>query len=407
MIEIDVLSELLTEKEKSNPDYIQQMTDHICNYLITDKDHLRKAYNYYNGVVDKDQYRAIEENYGIGSPTSIQFIPLIKRHVDALIGRHLQTRVTPKITCKDKETLSNIHRQKQLEVKKLHINSIKESLHNNIVYHFMTPEEKQQNKPPIDIASDQALKKQQEDFDRNFISEYELAAQHMLRFLSQSKNIDLDNKKKILILDLLVTGECFYKVTIPKIGETPDIEVLNPIDVFYEKNVNSPYVKDSTRAAIRRYMNKQQIISKYGDKLSREDIKRIDSQIRIGNDYSANVMYIRSPEGSIVSNVGVSTTDAAYDNDISKIYNNYYPVYEVEWLSNTEVEEDGKRFFRTDRYEAVRIGTNIYIELGKSEHVVRSIEHPNRCTLSINGMAYSDRNGRPFSLVIATMPLQD
>ena len=118
-------------------------------------------------------------------------------------------------------------------------------------------------------------------------------------------------------------------------------------------------------------------------------------------------MYIRSPEGSIVSNVGVSTTDAAYDNDISKIYNNYYPVYEVEWLSNTEVEEDGKRFFRTDRYEAVRIGTNIYIELGKSEHVVRSIEHPNRCTLSINGMAYSDRNGRPFSLVIATMPLQD
>ena len=349
----------------------------------------------------------LKKNYGIGSPTSIQFIPLIKRHVDALIGRHLQTRVTPKITCKDKETLSNIHRQKQLEVKKLHMNSIKESLHNNIVYHFMTPEEKQQNKPPIDIASDQALKKQQEDFDRNFISEYELAAQHMLRFLSQSKNIDLDNKKKILMLDLLVTGECFYKVTIPKIGETPDIEVLNPIDVFYEKNVNSPYVKDSTRAAIRRYMNKQQIISKYGDKLSREDIKRIDSQIRIGNDYSANVMYIRSPEGSIVSNVGVSTTDAAYDNDISKIYNNYYPVYEVEWLSNTEVEEDGKRFFRTDRYEAVRIGTNIYIELGKSEHVVRSIEHPNRCTLSINGMAYSDRNGRPFSLVIATIPLQD
>ena len=27
------------------------------------------------------------------------------------------------------------------------------------------------------------------------------------------------------MLDLLVTGECFYKVTIPKIGETPDIEV--------------------------------------------------------------------------------------------------------------------------------------------------------------------------------------
>lgn len=110
MDKIDILSELLTEKQKSDTDYIQRMTDYICNSLIIDKDHLRKAYNYYNGVIDKDQYRAIEENNGVGSPTSVEFIPLIKRHVDALIGRHLQTRVTPKITCKDKETLSNIHR---------------------------------------------------------------------------------------------------------------------------------------------------------------------------------------------------------------------------------------------------------------------------------------------------------
>jgi len=93
------------------------MTDHICSSLVIDKDHLRKAYNYYNGIIDRDQYRAMEENYGVGSPTSIEFIPLIKKHVDALIGRHLQTRVKPKITCKDKATLIDIHRQKQLLIK--------------------------------------------------------------------------------------------------------------------------------------------------------------------------------------------------------------------------------------------------------------------------------------------------
>ena len=184
-------------------------------------------------------------------------------------------------------------------------------------------------------------------------------------------------------------------------------EVLNPIDVFYEKNVNSPYVKDSTRAVVRRYMNKQQIISKYGSKLSKEDIERIDTQIRVGTDYSSNVIYVRSSNGSIVSNTGVASSESFYDNDISRIYNSYYPVYEVEWLTNTEVEEGEKKFFRTDRYEAIRIGNDIYIDLGKSENVVRSIEHPNRCSLSINGMSYSDRNGKPFSLVIATIPLQD
>lgn len=407
MTDVNILSELLSEKQKSQSDYIQKMTDHICSSLVIDKDHLRKAYNYYNGIIDRDQYRAMEENYGVGSPTSIEFIPLIKKHVDALIGRHLQTRVKPKITCKDKATLIDIHRQKQLLIKEQETKRLKEQLHNNIMYSFMSDEEKQQKKPPIDIATEQQLKKMAEEIDRDFVSEYELAAQNVLTFIGQNKSIDIDNKKKTLMLDLLVTGECYYKVSLWNKGETPDVEVLNPLDVFYEKNPNSPYVKDSTKVAVRRFMNKQQIISRYGDRMSKEDIEHLDGQLRVGQDYSSNVIYVRTQTGGLVSNVGVATVDSMYDNDLSRIYSSYYEVFEVEWLSNTKVKENGKEFYRTDRYEAVRIGQNIYIELGKSEHIIRSVEHPNRCSLSVNGMAYSDRNGRPFSLVIATIPLQD
>lgn len=32
---------------------------------------------------------------------------------------------------------------------------------------------------------------------------------------------------------------------------------------------------------------------------------------------------------------------------------------------------------------------------------------PNNCTLSVNGMFYSDRNGNPFSIMLATADLQD
>ena len=59
------------------------------------------------------------------------------------------------------------------------------------------------------------------------------------------------------------------------------------------------------------------------------------------------------------------------------------------------------------RHEGVKIGDEIYITRGESEMVTRSISHPKECTLSINGIFFSDRNGDPFSIVLNTMDLQD
>jgi hypothetical protein len=56
----------------------------------------------------------LEENYGIGQPTSVEFIPLIKKHIDALVGEYLDLPILPKVSCKDEETINNIFREKQL-----------------------------------------------------------------------------------------------------------------------------------------------------------------------------------------------------------------------------------------------------------------------------------------------------
>jgi len=58
----------------------------------------------------------LEENYGIGNPTSVEFIPLIKKHVDALVGEYLGTPILPKVSCKDSATLSKINREKELKI---------------------------------------------------------------------------------------------------------------------------------------------------------------------------------------------------------------------------------------------------------------------------------------------------
>ena len=62
---------------------------------------------------------------------------------------------------------------------------------------------------------------------------------------------------------------------------------------------------------------------------------------------------------------------------------------------------------RLTRHEGVKIGEEIYICRGESEYITRSISNPTDCTISVNGLFFSDRNGNPFSLVLSTASLQD
>ena len=80
-----------------------------------------------------------------------------------------------------------------------------------------------------------------------------------------------------------------------------------------------------------------------------------------------------------------------------------YPVYETEWIDTERVKGEDKQF----RYSTVRIGQDIYILNGKDEESIRSISTPNECTLESNGIYYTSRTGKPYSLVLETADLQD
>ena len=80
--------------------------------LVYEKTKMIKAYNYYHGRRDPDQFNHLEENYGIGTPTSVKFVPLVRKHVDVLVGEYLTIPVLPKVSCKDSDTLSKINQDK-------------------------------------------------------------------------------------------------------------------------------------------------------------------------------------------------------------------------------------------------------------------------------------------------------
>ena len=381
-----------------NKELLVKKTDLAISELVYDKEKLRKAYNYYNCKRDEEQFKYLEENYGIGQPTAVEFIPLIRKHVDALVGEYLDVPILPKVSCKDEETVHNIFREKQLNIATECFNLLQANLKNNILRVLG-------NQDMTDLNIKQQLDKLVEDINENFISQYEIAGQNIVEYIIQSRNIDLINKLKQLFIDVLVTGYNFYRVIPSPSGKNIQIECLNPLNVFPDLNYDSPYIKDSYRVVIRKFLTRNEILNKYGKELKREDISKIKEMWQDHLDYS-NSVFVRG----LVDSCGNPTTSGIRaGEEITPGYpehywtrydNNIIPVYEVEWV---ETDKD----FVMQRYNTIRIGDEIYILRGKDEHVVRTKDAPEKCGLTVNGVWFSNRSGEPYSMVTACMVLQD
>ena len=371
------------------------------NELVYDKVQLRKAYNYYHCTRDKEQFKHIEDNYGLGTPTSIGFTPLIKKHVDVLVGEYLELDPDLQITCKDERTISNIMRDKQLKIHEATYKYFEKQLNNILLQVFGDGKE-----PVVDMLFEQEMEQIKKDTARSYVSEYEIAAQNILNYIKNSRDIDLKNKMRDLLTDLLIGGMCYYR-TRPK-GETIGLEILNPLNTFVERNFNEFYLNKSPRAVIRKWMTAERILDEYGKELSKEAKEKLETHQDQGvrND---NFIYVKTdanPVNAMISTPGILGGMEAHPIRENRgaaaiAQENTYEVYECEWI------EYDKEKDRLTRHEGVKIGPEIYIVRGESENIVRSVSNPNDCSLSINGIFFSDKNGDPFSILLSTMDLQD
>ena len=376
-------------------DELIEKTDKAITELVYAKYDLQKAYNYYNGIRDADQFRYLEEVYGTNTPTTLHFTPLIKKHVDALIGEYLGTPIIPKIFCKDSETISNIDREKQLKIAAELQKYLKDHLNNSILNLI-------NGRPIKDSLIQEQLKKIVEDINNSFISEYEIAAQNVIEYIMQSRETDIMTVLRDLLLDLLVTGYAFYKVE-PTIGNNNiKIRALSPLNTFIDRNFESPYIKNSYRVVVRNWMTKNQILNKYGKDMNKDDKNLLNE--KWDEIYDTAVYYVRMGETN-----GIPSTDGlqagtevtpGYPDSRAGQYHELIPVYEVEWL---EVDKD----FVMQRYTTVRIGEEIYILKGKDDTVMRSKSNPYHCSLSVNGIYFLNRGLKPYSMVLACAHLQD
>lgn len=373
----------------SNEDLLRK-TDDTISELVYNKTKLQKAYNYYYGKRDKEQYKYLEENFGIGSPTSVQFTPLLRKHVDALVGEFLDTPILPKVTCKDDQTISNIGREKQLEITNQIIQFLKNHLNNAIL-------QIAQGRDITDKAIKRQLDKIIEDINESFVSQYEITAQNVIQYIMQSRQTDIITNLRQLLTDILITGYCFYRV-VSKNNTNIGIEVLSPLNTFVDRNPDSIYIKDSYRVVVRSWLTKSQILAKYGKELSKEDRAslRDDWQDYTTGEYHRS----NSPVVSVYDDMDDDEEESIIPGKPYNDRGNLIPVYEVEWI---ETDDN----FVMQRYNTIRIGDEFYILRGKDENVIRSQSNPSYCGLTVNGVVFLNRSKEPYSLILKCASMQD
>ena len=370
-------------------------TDECIAELVHNKYKLQKAYNYYAGKRDKKQFEYLEKNFGIGNPTSVSFTPLVKKHIDALIGEFLGTPIIPKVSCKDTETISNITREKQLTIDNEMVKFLKSHLSNSLLSFI-------NDKDITDKSIKEQLDKIIDNVNQSFISKYEVAAQNVIQYVMQSRQTDMITKEKQLLLDLLITGTPYFRVKESPSKTNIQIEVLDPLNTFVDRNPESIYVKDSYRAVVRKWMTKSQVLSLFGPELSSEDRQKLNDEWTRPYDIGQYVSTMGNtfPANEDLNQAIDDRLPGHPDNFYNSLKTKLIPVFETEWI---EVD----RNFKMWRYSTVRIGADMYILRGKDEHSYRTKDNPNYTCLSVNGVFFLNRSNEPFSLMLACMGLQD
>lgn len=402
----------ISKARKGSDEYLIDWCDYVIGDLVKEKTHLFKAYNYFNGVRDHYQYEHLEKNFGIGNPTSVSFTPLTRKHIEAIVGEYLTTKPRPKVACKDKTTLTNIFRDKQLELAKKQKEYLTKFLENSLYQAVASNGEQQneQSREQQDREITRELEDLKESVNRNFISDYEIAAQHLIQHVLQDRRIDFLNKVEALFIDLLVSGEAYYQ-TLPTYSKKDfRIEHDSVLNTWVKRNPHSRYMKDGYAAVVRHWMSVEEIRIKYGNALTKEDLDKLQQYIGHRED-NENYILITGQRGicdnvpthnpGILHGVGVHPLDDEFGNH--GICWDLIPVYDVEWID--AVKEDGK--FTGKNYHVTRIGDDIYVLDDADKCQIRDLNEPDIPRLSVNGIWYTSGHGTPWSLMLATADLQD
>ena len=370
------------------------------NGLHDHKSDLSILYDYYNGIIDEDDYRYVLKPYGKSRknfPSKMRNYPIIKPIVDLLLGEKSKRPLNYTVTVQNANAISEKEKAKQ------------EIIYKNLEMQFLktmaeiNPELVDPSQAPQEIPMPEQIAEQ---FENDYVDNRAIKGQYAMTYIMQDQEV-YDKLQKAWF-HFLVAGEVYTHRGVR--SKEPFYEILNPIDVDYDKDPDLEFVEDGDWALVRKYVHASTVIDHYYDVLTPEQVLELEEPRH--HDVDGHLFY------------------KTHDNDPNVYRNRLVEVVIVYWKSRKrigfltyldpetgtmeEVEvEDGfrmpaemkeagakvKYMWVNEVWEGTRIDGRFYVNINPLANQRISLDNPSKCKLPINGRKYSDINSRNVSLV--------
>ncbi len=389
--------------KKDKIQHVQNKLDYYIGNYVWDKQETRKARQYSMGIRTNSDYKYLEDNFGIGTPASLKFYPLITLRMNILKGILLSKELKSQVTAVDDYTI-----KKEQEERSARNHKKSKEIFNSLM----------SAKSEEEFAD--SHKKIEGQYAEKVDSSFQSAAQHIVNFILNSSDFDIQDKLEKIFDEFLIANEYAIR-KLPNVKNTiPMVEVCPSEDFFFMKGKSSNDIQDSDAVVYRRYMTKRQVIMELGGYMSRTEKEEFlkDNDIILGANNSYIKDYNISRYGYDSYFMDVSLYDAYYRNlnDVVEVYHVQYK--EAETISREPITFDEKLMAfvsgkkkREDSieqlYEGYRVGVKYYLGLGKKVYPDRDYKDYRRVRFDYQGASYNNFRSKVNSVVANTIDIQD
>lgn len=400
----------LSNKEKLSKTYFENQANYYIETLVTGKAHITSARNYYSSKRDALDFEYLEDIYGMQNPIDLSFTNIIKPRVDALIGLSLMTEPNFMVQYTDRETIRAVEKEKLEGILKELTSEVGRAVKEDNLVKKQQPDAKQQQSTEPDLGTKKWLTDLTEKYGSDFESGYTIAAQHLIRLIETDSEIDLSNVKKELARNYFITGEAYTRDLYKGDGKDPKKESCMPEYVYTNRAATERDLKETSAVVYKRQVTPHQVLKELGDRITKADAEKMFQT------YSSLNSYFDIPYGALDANIEMDSgasldtmfMKTGYSNDTPGAIQELVDLYHVEWLASTRIPNGkGGYVYREDRYEAYRVGAEIFIGTRRCEEAPRTKDQPWKTSLSYSGMINVSGGTTTYSMVNNMRELQD
>ena len=362
--------------------------------------HMMKLYDYYNGKIHDSDYEHVLAPYGKkreNFPVKIRNFNLLKPSIDLLIGEKAKRPFNWNIIITSPDVVSVKEHERNEAVKQnlyqWFVNKLNDS-------GFDTGMESEEVQLPVEI---------ERIFDRNWKDNRAIMAQKAVNYLIPY--LHWKEKTQVGWKDFLISGFCFTHRLIE--NNEPGYEILNPIDVDYDKDPNTFFVEDGNWVVIREIASRSSIVDKFRRMLTDDEVTRLESPVNTNRDgffwYNTEDKIFYDEWDTYTELLTVywkSLKRVGFRTYIDEFGEQLEEIVDEDYQFNPQTDIDLEWDWINEVWKGHRIDGDIYKDIRPIEHQRSSIDNPSKCKLPVNGRAYSDRNSRSVSLLELGIPYQ-